>query len=109
MESDRYGLALATSSAQAAAAYRSGVDLVLSAWPGADARFEEAIGHDPGFALAHAGLARHLQIYGRIPEAKSALAIARQRVGGASTRERAHVHILGLAIDGQAAKALEAL
>jgi hypothetical protein len=109
MESDRYGLALATSSAKAAAAYRSGVDLLLSACPGADAHFEEAIGHDPGFALAHAALARHLQIYGRIPEAKHALAIARQRVGGASVRERAHVHILGLAIDGQAAKVLETL
>jgi len=109
MESDRYGLALATSSAQAAAAYLRGVDLLLSAWPGADARFEEAIGHDPGFALAHAGLARCLQIYGRIPEAKNALAIARERAGGASARERAHVQILGLVIDAQAAKALEAL
>ena len=67
MESDRYGLALATSSAKAAAAYRRGVDLLLSAWPGADARFEEAIDHDPGFGLAHAGLARCLQIYVRIP------------------------------------------
>ncbi|HJY75666.1 MAG TPA: tetratricopeptide repeat protein [Burkholderiales bacterium] len=109
MNFDRYGLALATASSQAAAAYRSGVDLLLSACPGADARFEEAVAHDPGFALAHAGLARHLQIYGRIPEAKNALAIAGQRVSGASARERAHVHILGLAIDGQAVKALEAL
>ena len=109
MESDRYGLALATSSAKAAAAYRRGVDLLLAAWPGADAGFEEAIDHDPGFALAHAGLARGLQIYGRIPEARNALAVARQRAGGASARERAHVHILGLAIDGQAGKALEAL
>ena len=109
MESDRYGLALGTSSAKAAAAYRRGVDLLLSAWPGAGDSLLEAVAHDPGFALAHAGLARHLQIYGRIPEAKNALAIARQGTGGASARERAHVHILGLAIDGQAAKALEAL
>jgi hypothetical protein len=109
MEADRYGLALATSSSDAAAAYRAGVDLLLSAYPGAEERFNEAIGHDPGFALAHAGLARHLQIYGRIPEARNALAVARQRVAGASARERTHVHILGLAIDGQAARALEAL
>jgi len=109
MESDRYGLALATSSPKAAAAYRRGVDLLLSAWPGAGDSLLESVAHDPGFALAHAGLARHLQIYGRIPEAKNALAIARQGTGGASARERAHVHILGLAIDGQAAKALEAL
>jgi len=109
MEVDRSGLALATSSPNAAAAYRAGVDLLLSAYPGADVRFEEAIALDQGFALAHAGLARHLQIYGRIPEAKNALALARQRVAGASAREQAHVHILGLAIDGQAARALEAL
>ena len=37
------------------------------------------------------------------------MAVARQRAGGASARERAHVHILGLAIDGAGAKALEAL
>jgi hypothetical protein len=109
MEADRYGLALATSSPQAAAAYRVGVDLLLSAYPGADARFQEAIGHDPGFALAHAGLARHLQIYGRIGEAREEITVARSLVAGATAREKAHVGLLGLAIDGQAVKALEAL
>jgi hypothetical protein len=109
MDVDRYGLALATSSPKAAEAYRAGVDLLLSAYPGAESCFQEAINNDPGFALAHAALARHLQIYARTPEAKNALAVARQRVAGASARERTHVHILGLAIDGQAAKALEAL
>jgi tetratricopeptide (TPR) repeat protein len=109
MDVDRYGLALATSSPRAAEAYRAGVDLLLSAWPGAEARFREAIGHDAGFALAHAGLARHLQIYGRIPEAREALARARQFMSGISKREQAHIGILGLALDGQAVKALEAL
>jgi len=33
---DRYGLALSTSSETAAAAYRDGVDLMLSAWTGAE-------------------------------------------------------------------------
>src|SRR5262245_34717260 len=109
MDVDRSGLALATSSPKAAEAYRAGVDLLLSAWPGAEARLREAIGHDAGFALAHAALARHLQIYGRIAEAKNALAVARQHGAGASARERAHVHVIGLAIDGQAVKTLEAL
>jgi tetratricopeptide (TPR) repeat protein len=109
MEADRYGLALATSSSDAAAAYRAGVDLLLSAWPGADARFKEAIGHDPGFALAHAGLARHLQIYGRMAEARETIAQARSLVAGATAREKAHVGVVALAIDGQAVKALEAL
>ena len=62
MESDRLGLALTTSSAGAAAAYRRGVDLLLAAWPGAETSLQEALAHDQGFALAHAALARHLQI-----------------------------------------------
>ena len=32
---DRYGLPLSTTSPEAAAAYREGVDLVLAAWTGA--------------------------------------------------------------------------
>lgn len=109
METDRYGLALATRSAGAAACYRAGVDLLLSAYPGGDERLREAIGHDPGFALAHAALARHGQIYGRVGEALEAIARARALVAGASVREQAHVHVLGLAIEGAGAKALEAL
>src|SRR6185503_19783795 len=109
METDRYGLGLATRSAGAAACYRAGVDLLLSAYPGGDARLREAIAHDPGFALAHAALARHLQIYGQLGEAREAIARARALVAGASAREQAHVQVLGLAIEGAGAKALEAL
>lgn len=109
MESDRYGLALATSSAKAGAAYRRGVDLLLSAWPGAESSLLEALAHDPGFALAHAALARHLQIYGRIAEARETIARAHALAGNASVREAAHVRILELAIEGQSAKALQAL
>jgi hypothetical protein len=109
MESDRYGLALTTSSAKAAAAYRHGVDLLLSAWPGAEDSLLEAIAHDPGFALAHAALARHLQIYGRMVEARETIARAHALVATATAREAAQVRILGLAIEGQSAKALAAL
>jgi hypothetical protein len=109
MESDRYGLALATSSAKAAAAYRRGVDLLLSAWPGAEGSLMEALAHDRGFALAHAALARHLQIYGRVAEARETIAQADALAAKASAREAAHVRILRLAIEGQSAKALEAL
>jgi hypothetical protein len=54
---DRYGLALSTSS-EAAAAYRDGIDLMLSAWPGAEEAFDAAIAADSDFALAHAARAR---------------------------------------------------
>src|SRR3954470_13020542 len=109
MESDRYGLALTTSSSKAAAAYRRGVDLLLSAWPGAEDAFLEATAEDPGFALAHAALARHLQIYSRMAQARETMARAHGLVATASAREAAHVRILRLAIDGQSAKALAAL
>ena len=50
---DRYGLTLSTASAEAAEAYRSGVDLLLAAGPGAAEAFELAIAADGEFALAH--------------------------------------------------------
>src|SRR4051812_37273336 len=109
METDRYGLAVTTSSSKAAAAYRRGVDLLLSAWPGAEDSFLEATAEDPGFALAHAALARHLQIYSRMAQARETMARAHGLVATASAREAAHVRILGLAIEGQPAKALAAL
>jgi Tfp pilus assembly protein PilF len=109
MNFDRYGLALGTASSPAAAAYRGGVDLVLSGYPGAEAAFEEALAHDPDFALAHAALARQLQIYARVGPARDAIARARTLAAGATAREAAHVHILDLAINGQAAAALTAL
>jgi hypothetical protein len=109
MEKDRYGLALSTGSPEAAAAYREGIDLLLSAYPGADASFRDALQHDEGFALAYAALARHQQSYSRIPEARASMARARALVVAASPRERAHVEILALLIDGQPGKALEAL
>jgi hypothetical protein len=109
MPTDRYGLALTTASPEAAAAYRDGVDLILSAYVGAEARLRAAIAHDENFALAYAALARQLQIYSRVPEARQAIARARTLVEAASARERGHVHVLGLVIDGQPGKALDAL
>ena len=51
---DSRGLPLSTTSDLAAERYRDGVDLLLSAWPGAAKALEEAIAADPDFALAHA-------------------------------------------------------
>jgi len=109
MPMDRYGLALATASPDAAAQYREGVDLILSAYPGAEACLRAAIAYDENFALAYAALARQLQIFSRLPEARQAIARARTLVEGASARERVHVHVLGLVIDGQPGKAFDAL
>ncbi|GIX11391.1 hypothetical protein [Elioraea sp.] len=77
MRKDQRGLTLSTTSAEAAAAYREGLDLMLAAWPGALAAFDRALAADPGFAAAHLARGRQLQIMGRVAEGKQAVAAAR--------------------------------
>ncbi len=104
---DRYGLLLSTSSEAAAAAYREGVDLMLSAWPGAAEALDTAIAADPDFALAHIARARMHFIYadGRAAQARSAT--ARELVtSNGSAREKSHVETLALGMEGQSAKSL---
>ncbi len=106
---DRYGLPVSTSSNAAAAAYREGIDLILSAWTGADAALDAAIAADPDFALAHAARARLHFTYAEPAAMKARLADARAAVArNGDERERSHVDILGLAMEGQSPKALTA-
>lgn len=105
---DRYGLPLSTRSDEAAAAYREGVDLLLSAWTGAAACFERAIAADPEFALAHVALARTHQIYARGAEARAGAAEARRVAAGATAREQAHVEVVASAVEGRPLRALDA-
>ena len=100
MLTDRYGNPLSTASAAARDAYVAGVDLALSANPGGEDAFRRALAADEGLALAQVGLARALQIHGRIPEAKEAIARARELAAQASPRERSHVDALAQLIDG---------
>jgi hypothetical protein len=109
MPDDRYGLSLSTSSLTAGLAYIEGVDRLLSANAGAEERFDRALAADPGFALAHAGRARVLQLQARAAEARAAAERARALAGGASRRERQHVEALALTVSGDAAGALTAI
>ncbi len=105
---DSRGLPLSTISDSAATHYRRGVDLMLAAWPGAAEALDAAIHDDCEFALAHAARARLHAISAQSAEARAAIAAAEDIVakhGG--ERERSHVSVLSLAINGQAAKALE--
>ncbi|WP_375772520.1 tetratricopeptide repeat protein [Archangium gephyra] len=105
---DSRGLPLSTTSDLAAERYRDGVDLLLSTWPGAAEALEEAIAADPGFALAHAARARLHAIRAEPAKARARIATAEELVARRGTeRERSHVDILSLAINGQSAKALE--
>ena len=104
---DRYGLPLSTSSETAAAAYRDGVDLMFSAWPGAAETLDAAIAADPDFALAHIARARHHFIYAEVKAAQTEAAVARDLVARNGTaREKSHVETLALGMEGQAAKSL---
>lgn len=103
------GLPLSTRSDLAAESYRDGVDLLLSAWPGADVAFDEAIAADPDFALAHAARARLHAIRVEMPAARARITTAAEAVARHGTeRERSHVAVLALAIEGRSAEALHA-
>ena len=107
-ELDSRGLQISTASPQAADHYRLGVDLLLSAWPGAEDALRQAINHDEQFALAHAALARLNAIRSEPAEARKRIAAAENIVTHhGSPREVSHVAILSLAIGGYSAKALD--
>ncbi|MBR0669602.1 tetratricopeptide repeat protein [Neoroseomonas soli] len=105
---DSRGLPLSATSDLAAERYREGVDLLLSAWPGADVAFDAAIAADPDFALAHAARARLHAIRVEMPAAHARIATAAEIVARHGTeRERSHVDILSLTIHGQSTQALQ--
>ncbi|MBV9532445.1 MAG: tetratricopeptide repeat protein [Bradyrhizobium sp.] len=107
---DRYGLPLSTASGEAAHAYGDGVDLMLSAWPGAGEAFERAIALDPDFALAHIARARVHTFYQQGAAARAKAAIAREKVmQRGSQRECSHVDALALAAEGRIDAALKAV
>src|SRR5215510_1893463 len=108
MLSDRYGNRLSSASAAACDAYVTAVDLLLSANAGAEEAFERAIAVDPGLALAHAGLARALQIKAQPQAAKAAIARGLELAPGLSARERGQLEAFDLLIQGKAAEALAA-
>jgi tetratricopeptide (TPR) repeat protein len=106
MPQDRYGLPISTVSAVAEQAYVEGVDRFLAAHAGAEECFDRALADDPGFALAHIGRARSLQLLGRGALAQKAVEQARAAAAPLDRRERRHVDALGLAVAGQGARAL---
>ncbi|APQ10258.1 tetratricopeptide repeat protein 38 family protein [Pseudomonas oryzihabitans] len=105
---DRYGLPLSTASTKAADAYRTGMDLLLSLWPGAAEALDEAIALDPDFALAHAARARLFLIDNQAGAARQAIALAQRLVERRGTeRERSHVQVVRALVAGEFARALQ--
>ena len=106
MLTDRYGLQLSTASSIAAEHYREGVDLVLSAWPGAGERLDAAIAADPSFALALIARGRVHQMRAEGTAARAYAQQARTLASNATTREQSHVNALALNVEGQSTAAV---
>jgi hypothetical protein len=70
---DRFDPPITSASVAAVDDYVAGVDLLLSANPGAEQRLARTVANDPDFALAHIAHARLLQLQARQPEARVAV------------------------------------
>ena len=103
---DRYGLAISTSSAAAAERFQDGMDRLLSYGPGAEEAFAAALEADDGLAVAHSGVALLAVGRGDAATARAAVGRARDTVAGASRRERQHVEALGALIGGETERGL---
>jgi len=103
--SDAYGNDLTTTSDAAVLAYDKAVVLFLGGNYGAVQEFTSAIDADPGFALGHADLARALMMEGRMAEAKSEIALARDLSCDATEREQGHIAAMAALLEGQPATA----
>lgn len=108
MLTDRYGLALSTSSATARDAYVEGCDLLFSGNPGPVEAFGHALAADPGFALAHAGKARAHQLRGDMAPAREAMAAGKAFAAGLPAREASHMAFHDLVLSGQGDAAVAA-
>jgi uncharacterized NAD(P)/FAD-binding protein YdhS len=97
---DGHGLALSTH-AEAAAAYRSGLDRVLKVRAGAEDAFARAVALDPGFALGHAALALLGHECGADVDVPRALAEAQRSARERSDeRERSFVEVVTRRVHG---------
>jgi tetratricopeptide (TPR) repeat protein len=108
MLTDRYGLAVSTTSSAALDAYVRGSDLLLTLYPGAVEAFDRAITADAGFALAHVAKARAQQLNGSISAARTSIEAAEAVTSGLPARETSHVAVFSLLFAGQADAALAA-
>ncbi|HVC56993.1 MAG TPA: tetratricopeptide repeat protein [Stellaceae bacterium] len=109
MATDRYDLALSTTSAAAWDAYVQGSDLALTLYPGAAEAYDRAIAADPGFALAHAGKAQVLMRQGNVAAARAALAAAKEAAAGLPEREASHIAFFELVFAGRTEAAIDAM
>ena len=106
---DAFGNNVRCSSPAAVRAYDRAVDEYLHAFPGVLEATEEALAHDPQFALAHALRGLSHAMYGRPNDARACLVQARQCGAGTSERESAYVDLVAAIVEGRGKAALQAV
>jgi Tfp pilus assembly protein PilF len=109
MLTDRYDLALSTTSSNASDAYVRGCEAKLTMYPGAIEAFDRAIEADPQFALPHAAKAHALLERGEAAAARAAMVEASALAADVSAREASHIAFFGLLVAGDAEAALASL
>lgn len=109
MSEDRFGLPLSTTSAAARDAYVAGVDSVLAGIAGYRESLAQALALDPSFALAHVALARGLFLDAEVSLARESASRARELAQWVSARERSHIEVICLGVEGKSALAREAM
>lgn len=108
---DALGNAVTCASRAAVQAYDRAVDAQLHAWPGVQAALDEALALASGFALARALQALLWATLGRVQDARAEAerALAAAAAAPVTARERSHIEILALIVQGRAPQALQAL
>lgn len=109
MPEDFYGNPVSTASQTAADAYADAMDLFLTARAGAEAGFQAAIDADPGFTLAHMGLARCRQSIGDGAGSRAAFQAIKDNPGALDAREASHFHAFSLLLSGDVPGAYKAI
>ena len=106
MLKSRNGLTITTNSPAAADRYQEGLDLVLSQNYGPDAKLQEAIEADEGFAMAHVALAYVLHLQMNVPAARAAAEKAVELSAGCSQEERQLARIVHSFTHGKGTEAI---
>ena len=106
---DAFGNTVHCSSAAALRAYDRAVDRYLHAFPGVLEATEEALAHDPGFALAHVLRGLFHSMYARGDDARQCLSRANECLDGVSDGERSHTALIGAIIEGRTRDAMSAV
>jgi tetratricopeptide (TPR) repeat protein len=109
MLEDRFGLPLTTTSAAGRDAYVAGVDSVISGVAGYRELLRQAIAFDPSFALAHVALARGLFLDAEVAPARESASRARELADRTSARERSHIEVICLGLEGKPVLAMQAM